>query len=70
MKKIISLIVITLFFGSCTAPKTIFNGKKYVTEKRYFKDTLKMVKNSLKKMSKEDQKIILGSDIEFKYKEN
>jgi hypothetical protein len=69
MKKIINLIVIILLFGSCTAPKIIFDGKKYVTEKRYFKDNLKMVKKSLKKMSKEDQKIILGSDIEFKYKE-
>ena len=68
MKKLIGLIVFTIFLISCSAPKTVFNGKEYVTEKRFFKDNLKSVKKILKQMSKEDQKIILGSDIEFKYR--
>lgn len=69
MKKLIGLIVVTIFFISCSAPKTVFNGKEYVTEKRYYKDNLKLVKKTLKQMSKEEQKIILGNDIKFKYEE-
>ena len=68
MKKLICLITFTIFFISCSTPKTVFNGKEYVTEKRYFKDNLKSVKKILKQMSKEERKIILNTDI--KYKEN
>jgi len=69
MKKLIGLIVFTIFLISCSAPKTVFNGKEYVTEKRYYKDNLKLVKKTLRQMSKEEQKIILGDDIIFKYEE-
>ena len=70
MKKLICLITFTIFFISCSAPKTVFNGKEYVTEKRFFKETKKSVNKVLKQMSKEEKEILLGSKIIFKYNKN
>jgi len=67
MKNVIGFILITLFFVSCSAPKTIFDGKKYVTEKQHYRDTKRTVNKVLKQMSKEERQIILGSKIKFNY---
>lgn len=67
MKKLIGLIVFTIFFISCSAPKKFLVGDKLVTKKRFLKIHRKNYNQAFRKLNKEDKEILFDGEIIIKY---
>jgi thioredoxin-related protein len=68
MKKLFIFVLSLVIMTSCAPQKMVrLVDGTYISQKQYKRISHKNFKDAMKSISKEDKKLILGSDVSFEY---